>query len=149
MDEIEVIVCQTDDAKDLPIPSYVTIGAAGLDLYANITEDITLELCKRKKIKTGLRVAIPVGYEVQIRPRSGLADRYGITVLNSPGTIDSDYRGEMGVLLINFGEEPLVIKRGERIAQMVVNKIEHVRLTVKNELPETARGTGGFGSTGI
>ena len=149
MYDLEILVKQTEDAKDLAVPDYASAHASGFDLYANVTEDIVLGVGKRMKIKTGICVEIPNGYEIEIRPRSGNADRYGVTVLNSPGTIDSDYRGELEVLLINLGEEPFVIKRGARIAQAVVSKIEKAKLTVKDALSDTCRGAGGFGSTGM
>lgn len=131
------------------IPSYATAGAAGLDVRANLSESVTLKPLERKLIPTGLKVAIPEGYEIQVRPRSGLAFKHGITVLNSPGTIDADYRGEIGVLLVNLSSEPFVIEHGERIAQLVVAKHEQISWDIVNELNETTRGAGGFGSTGV
>jgi len=130
-------------------PSYETEGAAGMDIRANINESIILKTLERVVVKTGLFIALPIGYEAQVRPRSGLAARKGITVLNSPGTIDADYRGEIGVILVNLSNEDFYIKDGERIAQLVIAK--HARLTweVVGVLEETKRGESGFGSTGV
>lgn len=130
------------------LPEYATAGAAGMDLRAHLDAPVTLLPLERKLIPTGLFMEIPVGYEVQIRPRSGLAFKHGITVLNSPGTIDSDYRGEVGVLLVNLSQEPFVIENGERIAQMVVAAHGQVQWEAADELSGTQRGEGGFGSTG-
>lgn len=131
------------------IPGYATLGAAGLDVRANLSESVTLNPLERKLIPTGLKVAIPLGYEIQVRPRSGLAFKHGVTVLNTPGTIDADYRGEIGVLLVNLSSEPFVIEHGERIAQLVVAKHEQISWEEVDELNETTRGAGGFGSTGV
>ena len=130
------------------LPAYATEGAAGMDLRANLDEPVTIKPLGRALIPTGLFMEIPSGYEVQIRPRSGLANKHGITVLNTPGTIDCDYRGEVGVILVNLSDEPFTVQHGERIAQMVVAKYEKVELTVAEMLSETDRGSGGFGSTG-
>lgn len=134
---------------DLTLPTYKTEQAAGADLQAAITEPVTLQPGEYQLVKTGLACALPKGYEMQIRPRSGLAFKHGITVLNAPGTIDADYRGEIGVLLINHGKEPFVIERGMRIAQMVIAKHAQVTCQIVEDLDDTERGTGGFGSTGI
>ncbi|CAM1374314.1 Deoxyuridine 5'-triphosphate nucleotidohydrolase [Tenacibaculum litopenaei] len=131
------------------IPSYETIGSAGMDLRANIDEAITLNPLERTIVKTGIYMALPVGYEAQVRPRSGLAAKKGITVLNAPGTVDADYRGEVGVILVNLSNEPFVINDGERIAQMVIAKHERITWEEVTTLDETARGEGGFGSTGV
>ena len=131
------------------LPAYATEGAAGLDIRANITEAVVLSPLERQLIPTGLFVAIPLGYEIQIRPRSGLAFKHGITVLNTPGTIDADYRGEIKVLLVNLSNEPFSIEPGERIAQMVLAKHETLSWKTTEELPSTERGAGGFGSTGV
>ncbi|MFN7302817.1 MAG: dUTP diphosphatase [Bacteroidia bacterium] len=131
------------------LPAYETLHAAGMDLRANISQTITLEPGQRMLIPTGLFVAIPVGYEAQVRPRSGLAFKHGITVLNSPGTIDSDYRGEIKVLLIHHGDVPFPVQPGERIAQMVVARHESVVWEPVVELESTERGEGGYGSTGV
>ena len=135
---------------DLPLPGYATMGAAGLDLLAAVRADDPLILPpgERALIPTGLAMVVPPGYEAQVRPRSGLALKNGITVLNSPGTIDSDYRGEIGVILLNTGRAPFTIARGDRIAQLVITAAPQARLIEVNELPETGRGAGGFGSTG-
>ena len=131
------------------LPAYATPQSAGMDLRANITEPITLQPMERRIIPTGLHIALPEGYEAQVRPRSGLAFKHGITVLNSPGTIDADYRGELGVLLINLSTEPFVITEGERIAQMVIARHEVAEFQVVEELDDTERGAGGYGHTGV
>lgn len=132
-----------------PLPQYATPQSAGMDLRANIEEAITLHPMERRLIPTGLHIALPVGYEAQIRPRSGLALKHGITVLNTPGTVDADYRGELMVLLINLSNEDFVINIGERIAQMVVARHEQVEFTLVEELDATERGAGGYGHTGV
>lgn len=132
-----------------PLPEYATLLSAGLDLRANIEESIVLRPMERQLIGTGLYIALPPGYEAQVRPRSGLALKHGITVLNTPGTIDADYRGEVKVLLINLSAEPFTINEGERIAQMVIARHEHAELTLVEELDETERGAGGYGHTGV
>ena len=131
-----------------PLPHYGTEAAAGVDLRANIETPITLKPLERTWVKTGLFIELPVGDEAQVRPRSGLAYKNGITVLNSPGTIDADYRGEVGVILVNLSNEPFVIENGERIAQLVIAKHEQAEWELVEELAETERGAGGFGSTG-
>ena len=131
-----------------PLPQYETIASAGMDVRANIVESITLSPLERTLVKTGLFVEIPIGYEIQVRPRSGLAFKKGITVLNSPGTIDADYRGEIGVLLVNLSSEPFVIEDGERIAQLVLASHEQARWQEVQILEDSDRGQGGFGSTG-
>jgi len=131
------------------LPEYQTPGSAGADLYAYLAEPITLNPMERKLIPTGLFVELPVGYELQVRPRSGLALKYGITVLNTPGTVDSDYRGELCVLLVNFGSEPFTVQNGDRIAQAVVAQAVQVSFVQTDALSKTGRGTGGYGSTGI
>ncbi len=137
-------------AEGLPLPAYETLGSAGMDLRAAVAENMPLILAPgaRALIPTGLKIALEPGYEAQVRPRSGLALKHGVTCLNSPGTVDSDYRGEVGVILINHGQEPFVIKRGERIAQMVIARHEQAAMLEVEALDETARGSGGFGSTG-
>jgi len=137
-------------AEGLPPPAYETLGSAGMDLRAALAEDepLTLAPGQRALVPTGLKIALEPGLEAQVRPRSGLALKHGVTCLNSPGTIDSDYRGEVGVLLINHGQEPFVIRRGERIAQMVIARHEQARVEIVETLSETSRGAGGFGSTG-
>lgn len=137
-------------ADDLALPAYETAGSAGMDLRAAVAEDaaLTLEPGGRALVPTGLKMALEPGWEAQVRPRSGLALKHGITCLNTPGTIDSDYRGEVGVILVNLGQEPFVIRRGERIAQMVIAPVAQVSILEVEELDSTERGTGGFGSTG-
>ena len=130
------------------LPQYETKGAAGLDLKANLSESIFLKPLERAIVKTGLFIALPNGYEAQVRPRSGLAAKKGITVLNAPGTVDADYRGEIGVILVNLSNEEFEVKDGERIAQLVIAKHEQATWVEVTELDETSRGTGGFGSTG-
>lgn len=132
-----------------PLPTYATALSAGMDLRADIDEDITLLPMQRQLVPTGLHIALPEGYEAQIRPRSGLALKHGITVLNTPGTVDADYRGEIMVLLINFSNEPFIVKDGERIAQMIVAKHEQVSFELTETLDETERGAGGYGHTGL
>ena len=137
-------------ADGLPLPAYETSGSAGMDLRAALADDAPLTLAPgaRALVPTGLKIALEPGYEAQVRPRSGLALKHGLTCLNSPGTVDSDYRGEVGVILINHGQEPFVIRRGERIAQMVIARHEQAEMLEVGSLDETARGAGGFGSTG-
>jgi len=130
-------------------PNYETAGAAGMDLRANIDAAITLKPLERAIFKTGLFIALPIGFEAQVRPRSGLAAKKGITVLNSPGTVDADYRGEIGVILVNLSNEDFVINDGERIAQLIIAKHERVNWQEVNVLDDTERGLGGFGSTGV
>jgi len=130
-------------------PNYETEGAAGMDLRANISEAITLNPLERVIVKTGLFIALPIGFEAQVRPRSGLAAKKGVTVLNSPGTVDADYRGEIGVILVNLSKQDFVINDGERIAQLVIAKHERINWQEVTVLSETERGAGGFGSTGV
>lgn len=132
-----------------PLPNYETIASAGMDLRANITESIVLKPLERALIKTGLFIELPIGFEAQVRPRSGLAFKKGITVLNSPGTVDADYRGEIGVILVNLSNEEFTIENGERIAQLIIAKHERAEWIEAEELTETSRGEGGFGSTGV
>lgn len=146
---ITVALCPLPHFEGLALPNFATAGAAGVDLEAAITEPVTLQPGERQLVATGLTMALPQGYEAQIRPRSGLAYKNGVTVLNSPGTIDADYRGEVKVLLINHSSTPFVIERGMRIAQMVVAPYTQPAWQVVESLDETLRGDGGFGSTGI
>ncbi|THD32774.1 dUTP diphosphatase [uncultured Flavobacterium sp.] len=132
-----------------PLPNYETLASAGMDLRANLSEPVTLGPLERAIVKTGLFIELPVGYEAQVRPRSGLAAKKGITVLNSPGTVDADYRGEIGVILVNLSNEAFVIENGERIAQLIIAKHERAVWMEAEELSETSRGEGGFGSTGV
>ncbi len=147
-DEVIVRVQRLPHARDLPLPAPATPHAAGLDLRAAVTEPLRLVPGARALVPTGIAIALPPGWEAQVRPRSGLALKHGITVLNAPGTIDADYRGEVGVILVHLGEEPFVIRRGERIAQLVVARIASVRWEEVAVLEATSRGAGGFGSTG-
>ena len=144
---VEVTVQRLAHGRDLPLPAYASAGSAGLDLHA-AAGPLHLAPGARALVATGLALALPEGFEGQIRPRSGLARDHGVTVLNSPGTVDSDYRGEIGVLLVNLGERPFVVERGMRIAQLVIAPVGRVRL-VEGTVPPSSRGTGGFGSTGL
>ena len=148
---IALAVRRLPHAEGLPLPAYATEGAAGLDLLAALPLDapLTLQPGARAAVPTGLEMAIPPGFEAQVRPRSGLALKHGVTVLNAPGTIDSDYRGEVAVILVNHGEAPHTIARGDRIAQLVVAAVTRARLVPVDDLAATARGAGGFGSTGF
>ena len=148
---VRIPVERLPHGRDLPLPAYATPGAAGLDLLAALPEERPLMLrpLERALVPTGLRIALPEGFEAQVRPRSGLALRHGLTVLNAPGTIDSDYRGELAVLLVNLGSEPVTIRRGERIAQLVLAPVSRLAWEERSvDVAETGRGTGGFGSTG-
>ena len=131
------------------LPNYETITSAGMDLRANLSEPITLKSLERTIVQTGLFIELPIGFEAQVRPRSGLAAKKGITVLNAPGTVDADYRGEIGVILVNLSNEDFIIENGERIAQLIIAKHERAEWMEVQELSETSRGKGGFGSTGV
>jgi len=148
MDTIIVKVKRLDNNTDLPLPSYQSDGSSGLDLCAAVNNNLTLQPGDIKLIPTGLSISLPEGYEAQIRPRSGLALRYGLGFVNAPGTIDADYRGEIGVIAINLGKKPLTIKRGERIAQMVIHTVSKAIVEEVSELDTTQRGKGGFGHSG-
>jgi dUTP pyrophosphatase len=147
---LELRVLPLPHFEGLELPAYQTEGAAGMDVRAAVPEDAPVLLApgERGLIPTGLAMAVPPGFECQIRPRSGLAMRHGVTCLNTPGTVDSDYRGEVQVLLVNLGQEPFAVRRGERIAQLVIARYEHVAVHAAENLDETGRGAGGFGSTG-
>ena len=132
-----------------PLPNYETIASAGMDLRANLSEPRVLEPLERSIVGTGLFIELPIGFEAQVRPRSGLAAKKGITVLNAPGTVDADYRGEIGVILVNLSKEDFIVENGERIAQLVIAKHERAEWEVAEALTETSRGEGGFGSTGV
>ena len=140
---------QLENAEDLKLPEYATAQSAGVDLLAAVDKDTILKAGERKLIPTGIAIALPEGYEAQVRPRSGLAIKNGITVLNTPGTIDADYRGEICVILINLGHEDFVVSRGMRIAQMVIASYTQAEFSIKSQLSSTTRGQGGFGSTGL
>ncbi len=149
MEKIQIKIQRvTDLFNDIPLPEYATNGSSGLDLRAAVETDLIIPKGKVSLVPTNLRVEIPLGYEIQIRPRSGLAAKNGIGVLNSPGTIDSDYRGEIKIILFNFGEEDFIIKRSDRIAQMILSKVYHMNLIETHELNGSNRGAGGFGHTG-
>jgi len=148
MADISVLVKRLPHAADLPLPAYETEHSAGLDLLAAVAADVKIPPGEWKLIPTGITVALPAGHEAQVRPRSGLALKFGVTCLNSPGTIDADYRGEIGVILINHGKEPFKVARGMRIAQMILAPIARLVWLETSHLPETKRGAGGFGSTG-
>ncbi len=142
-------IARKPGTEDLPLPQYQSEHASGMDLLAAVDADLTLEPGKRTVVPTGLYIAVPVGYEAQVRARSGLALKKGICVLNGPGTVDADYRGEVGVILGNLGDEPFVVERGMRIAQLVICPVVHVELCEVSDLSETERGAGGFGSSGV
>ncbi|MEQ8355589.1 MAG: dUTP diphosphatase [Kiloniellaceae bacterium] len=149
MTSLSVTIKRLDHAADLDLPAYATADSAGMDLLAAVAEPVTLSPGERRLIPTGIAIALPPGSEAQVRPRSGLALKQGVTVLNAPGTVDADYRGEVGVILINHGDQPFVIERGSRIAQMVVAAYARVAWSVSDDLEASARGAGGFGSTGF
>ena len=149
VETVEIEVVRLAHAHDLALPDYATAAAAGADLLAAIDQDIELAPLERKIVPTGISIALPVGFEAQVRPRSGLAAKNGVTLVNSPGTIDADYRGEIGVILINLSKEPFRISRGMRIAQLVVARHARAVWREVSELDRTARGAGGFGSTGV
>ncbi len=148
MPDLILRVEQLADAQDLPAPSYMTEQAAGMDLRAAVVAPVTLAPGEFALVPTGIRVAIPAGYEGQVRPRSGLAARHGVTMVNAPGTIDADYRGEVCVVLINHGREPFTVNRGDRIAQLLIAPVAHAQVELVERLDNTARGDGGFGHTG-
>jgi dUTP pyrophosphatase len=149
LENVTVVIQKLPGTEDLPLPRYMTEHAAGLDLFAAVRRDVEIRPGRREMIPTGLAIALPVGYEAQIRPRSGIAAKHGVTLVNAPGTIDADYRGEIGVLLINHGESAFVVRRGDRIAQMIVQRVCRVAWDVQSELDRTARGEGGFGHTSM
>ncbi len=144
----QVQVVRLPHFSGLPLPAYATAGSAGIDLLAAIADPVELPVGRRVLIPTGLKLAIPAGFEAQVRPRSGLAANHGVTVMNAPGTIDSDYRGELKVCLVNLGQEPMIVTRGMRIAQLILAKVERLEWQPVEHLDGTVRGEGGFGSTG-
>ncbi len=148
MEEVKIYVQRLPHAAGLTLPAGMSEGAAGLDLQAAVAGEVVLAPGERRLVPTGFAIALPEGFEAQVRPRSGLALKHGLTVLNSPGTVDSDYRGEVGVILVNLGREPVTISRGMRVAQLVVQRVHRARLVEAAALPATARGAGGFGHTG-
>lgn len=149
MSSVPVAILRLPEGEGLPLPAYMSEHAAGADLCAAVFEELTLLPGARALVPTGFAIALPEGYEAQVRPRSGLALRHGVTCLNSPGTIDADYRGPVCVVLANLGSEPFVVRRGDRIAQLIVAPVSRAGFTAVEELPETARAAGGFGSTGV
>jgi dUTP pyrophosphatase len=146
--EVRLLVEQLEHARDLPALAYMSEHAAGMDVRAAVAEPVTIESGRHALIPTGIRIAVPVGYEAQVRPRSGLAAKHGVTLLNGPGTIDADYRGEVCVILVNHGEAPFVVERGDRVAQLVIAPVTRARVEITQALDTTARGDGGFGHTG-
>ncbi len=144
---MDIYIKRLKTESDSPLPEYQTVGSSGMDVHAFLKEPVEIPCGKLALIPTGLSVAIPQGFEIQVRPRSGLALKHGVTVLNTPGTIDADYRGEVGVILANLGEKPFVVENKMRIAQLVLSKVETINWVEVDSLPETKRGTGGFGHT--
>jgi dUTP pyrophosphatase len=148
-ERLKIQILRLPHGEGVPLPKYMSHSASGMDLYAAIDGEVVLKPGERKLIPTGFKMALPEGYEAQVRPRSGLAVKNGISVLNTPGTIDEDYRGEVGVILVNHGQEDFKVKRSDRIAQMVINKVEQADIEEVQSLTETHRSSGGFGHTGI
>ncbi len=148
-EQVEVNIQRMAGNEDLPLPGYMSSGASGMDLYASVVDTAVIPPGEVALIPIGIRIALPEGFEAQVRPRSGLAVRNGIGILNSPGTIDSDYRGEIKVIMFNFGKEPFVVNRGDRIAQMVITRVARAVLVEQDDLEDTQRGGGGFGHTGV
>ena len=146
--KIKIGIKKLRNAKGLPLPKYMTEFSSGMDLYAAVKSDIIIKPHERVLIPTGIKIVLPKGYEAQIRPRSGLALNYGLTILNSPGTVDADYRGEVKIILINHGSKPHIIKRGERVAQMIISPVIGAEIEVLKSVPRTKRNKDGFGSTG-
>lgn len=148
MEELKVSIKRLPGNDDIPLPRYMTEGSSGMDIFAAVAEEKTILPGERELVPAGIVIGLPPGFEAQIRPRSGLAIKNGVTALNSPGTIDGDYRGEIKVIMINHGREPFVIRRGDRIAQMMVNRVCRVSWNLKEDLDKTERNSGGFGHTG-
>lgn len=149
MNKVAVSIKKKEDCQDLSLPSYATTGSSGMDLYADTKSPISIEPGEIKLISVGFYISVPYGFEAEIRPRSGLALKHGISLVNSPGTIDSDFRGLVSVILINLGKSKFIVKRGDRIAQMVIKEVTRAELNLVEELDETVRSAGGFGHTGI
>jgi dUTP pyrophosphatase len=147
IEDITVSIRRLPGGEDIPLPRYMTENAAGMDIHAAVTDDVVILPGRREMVPTGVSIQLPEGYEAEIRPRSGLALRNGITLVNAPGTIDADYRGEIGLIIINHGTDPFVVKRGDRIAQMVVHRVCRVAWHTNRQLDSTPRGSGGFGHT--
>jgi len=149
IDKVVIKIKKKDNCEDLPLPAYMSSGSAGMDLYADVDGELTLEPGQIKLVSAGIYISLPEGYEAQIRPRSGLAIKHGIGIVNSPGTIDADYRGLINIIMINFGPSSYTIKRGARIAQMVIKRVTQAEFKLVNELDKTVRNVGGFGHTGV
>ena len=149
MEKLLIKFKRLDDSTDLPLPCYESKGSSGMDIRACVKEPVTLQPSQIRLIPTGLAISIPFGYEAQMRPRSGLALKHGVGLVNSPGTIDSDYRGEIGIIMINWGESPFIIRRGDRIAQMIISKVCRADIVEAEKLDDTLRGEGGFGHSGV
>jgi len=149
MEKIVINIKKKENCQDLPTPCYMSEGASGMDVYADVDNEVILAPGDIKLISAGFYMSIPVGYEVQVRPRSGLAIKHGISIVNAPGTIDSDYRGLVGIILINHGKDPFVVKRADRIAQIILQKVIQADIAIVDELDETVRAQGGFGHTGV
>ena len=149
MEDMKVEIAHIAGSEDMSLPKYMTEHASGMDLSAAVKEDMVLKPGEIKLVPTGIQIGIPPGYEGQVRPRSGLALKYGISIVNSPGTIDADYRGEVGVILVNLGKKDFLIRRGDRIAQLIINKISRANLVYVKKLAKTSRNDGGFGHTGL
>ena len=149
IDKVVVNIKKKDNCEDLPLPAYMSSGSAGMDLYADVDVEVTLEPGRIKLVSAGIYISLPQGFEAQIRPRSGLAIKHGIGIVNCPGTIDADYRGLINIIMINFGPSSYAIKRGTRIAQMVIKRVTQAEFKVVNELDETVRNASGFGHTGV
>ena len=148
-EQVKINIQRMEGNEDLPLPRYMSDGASGMDLFAAVTDSVVIPAGEVTLIPIGIRIALPEGFEAQIRPRSGLAARHGIGLLNSPGTIDSDYRGEIKIIMFNFGKEPFTINRGDRIAQMIITRVARAILIEQDDLEDTQRGSGGFGHTGV
>jgi len=148
-EQVKVNIQRMEGNEDLPLPKYMSDGASGMDMYAAVTDIEIIPPREVAMIPVGIRIALPEGFEAQVRPRSGLAAKHGIGILNSPGTIDSDYRGEIKIIMFNFGKEPFAINRGDRIAQMIITRVARAVLIEQDDLEDTQRGSGGFGHTGV
>ena len=148
-EQVKIKVQRMEGNEDLPLPKYMSDGASGMDLFAAVTDTMVIPAGEVALVPIGIRIALPEGFEAQIRPRSGLAARNGVGLLNSPGTIDSDYRGEIKIVMFNFGKEPFTINRGDRIAQMIIARVARAILVEQDDLEDTQRGSGGFGHTGV
>jgi dUTP pyrophosphatase len=149
VEQVKIQIQRIDGNEDIPLPKYMSSGASGMDLFAAVTDTVIIPPTEVAVIPLGIRIALPEGFEAQIRPRSGLAARHGITTLNSPGTVDSDYRGEVRVILINLGKKSFAVNRGDRIAQMIVTRVARAALVEQDDLEDTKRGSSGFGHTGL